>query len=321
MSGEIHEWPPPPEINQARDASKSTTEEVQSLLDRGAPLAIQRSTPWIRRGAPIGAMVLLAAAVIFWMMAPWPNQLKTGDFVTLDGQVTQVLGQSITFTGVGALHIEKSDDSGHQLRLLKGQATFVVDPNGTDRNLTVYAGETAVRVTGTVFGVAFKHEKARVWVERGRVEVTHDGTVYPLTTQEEWFPPEPIAALPNPIVAPAAIPEPSTRPASTKPSLKRTPRFADTAESKAAYQAIDHAYAIDSSGPGVFQQINAFLKNYPKSRHREAVLLYQIELSEPIESEEWRLKKVRAFLKAYPKSKHRRGLIALRDRLEVELNR
>ena len=321
MSGEVHEWPVPPEIEEAREVSASTDGEVQSLLDRGAPLATRaKPNPWIRRGAPIGAVVLMAAALLLWMFLPWQAALKSGDFVTLDGQVSQQLGESISFTGLGALHVETSEPAGHQLRLLQGAATFSVDPKGADRNLTVLAGDTAVRVTGTVFGVEYVQHEARVWVERGSVEVTHAQQTIQLKAGHEWRPPEPVVAAPE-APSDAAVVSVSEPAPPVTPKPKRAPRFIDSAESKAAFQSIDRAYAIDVTGPGVLNQIHSFLKQYPKSRHRETVLLYQIELSEPIESSEWRLRKVRAFLKAYPKSKHRRGLIALRDHLEMELTR
>ena len=101
MSGEVHEWPVPPEIETAREVSASTDGEVQALLDRGAPIdSRSRSNPWVRRGAPIGAIALLAAMVLLWLFLPWQTALQSGDFVTLDGQMSQRLGESISFTGM-----------------------------------------------------------------------------------------------------------------------------------------------------------------------------------------------------------------------------
>jgi len=335
MSGEIHNWPIPPEIDQARKVSHSTEEEVQALLDRGAPYKSNSLFQRLSWSVPLGGAVLLAAVFLLWFLTPSAPGVRSGDFVTLD-QGVQILGESIQFTGHGALHVESTGVDGHRLRLLEGKALFTVDPKGVDRNLIVYAGQSAVQVTGTVFGVSRNDDITRVWVERGSVAITHLDSVIQLTAGNSWSPP-PVQTVQTASTAAAveevhkeensatgteetmAVKPGQVQAKETATSNKSPRRFADTPASNKIFNTIEVEYALVGTTPDLYAQVNTFVRKYPRSRHHETVSLYQIEMSEGVESDAWRLQKINEFLRKHPKSKHRRGLKTLRAHLKTRI--
>ncbi|TVQ88736.1 MAG: hypothetical protein EA397_16195 [Deltaproteobacteria bacterium] len=181
-----------------RHDTASSDEEVEVLLRRlrrqpsGITALGWRAPAFVLAGflvaAPLGAWVLgasLAPDRLSHDSAPAVEQLSDG-WVLLDGLHRVALGPSIQLFGHASLDVSREGPSGAQVALASGVVTFEVDPRGSRRDLRVLAADVQVEVRGTVFTVARSDHRVGVRVERGSVEVTHQGVVHRVEAGGSW---------------------------------------------------------------------------------------------------------------------------------------
>lgn len=140
---------------------------------------------------------------------------------------------------------ERSDET--RIALERGAATFEVTRNPS-RTFIVEADGVEVRVVGTRFRVSRTNE-VEVSVERGAVDVVHEGEVTRLRAGDSWSPPEEVAVVELP---PIEV-EQSERPRRVRPSAdtlfdraRSTRRDGSAREAVRAYEAFLRAYPRDS---------------------------------------------------------------------------
>lgn len=141
-------------------------------------LAAHRRTTWLRRAAVASAGVMAAAAVWAWMAVPPAPRCASWDPVALEG----ALGAGVSSLGArglvglssdGAATIARREACLTEIALTSGRVAVRADDLGGGE-LSVRAGATTVRVTGTRFAVA-AGERVEVAVSEGTVEVRTDG--------------------------------------------------------------------------------------------------------------------------------------------------
>lgn len=137
-------------------------------------LAAHRRTTWLRRAAVASAGVMAAAAVWAWMAVPPAPRCAGWDPVALEDE----LGAGVTSLGArglvglssdGAAAIVRREACLTEIALTSGRVAVRADDLGGGE-LSVRAGATTVRVTGTRFAVA-AGERVEVAVSEGTVEV------------------------------------------------------------------------------------------------------------------------------------------------------
>jgi hypothetical protein len=218
----------------AQAVTEPAEPEVQRLLAR---LARQRvvSAPagspgwsWVVGPRTVAGVAMLAGGVALTLLAS--NAVVSSAVDTWEPGEVAVLtaatpvGPSI----VVAPHTEQPPklayrlpqaDGATRLDLESGIARFVVDPNGTRRDLRVIAGDVEVRVKGTIFTVLRDGPTVEVQVERGRVEVVGSHGATTLVAGGFWT---------NAIVAsvsPEAFPAPEPASAADPETVAELPSY------------------------------------------------------------------------------------------------
>lgn len=141
---------------------------------------------------------------------------------------------------------ERSDET--RIALERGAATFEVTRNPS-RTFIVEADGVEVRVVGTRFRVSRADDDVEVMVERGAVDVVHDGEVTRLRAGDRWTPPDEVAVVELP---PIEV-EQSERRRRARPSAdtlfdraRSSRRDGSPRDAVRAYEAFLRAYPRDS---------------------------------------------------------------------------
>jgi hypothetical protein len=165
-----------PDITWAR-----VERNLWSALDEGAVAAPTPppGTPrrWTRYALGAG-LALAAAAALFFL---WPGGgFRSHDLpsrvATAEAPTTVSFGDAeITVASQSTMVLAGTPNSGVDIVLEKGSATFAVAPRQGRPPFIVHAGVVDIRVVGTRFTVARSGDAARVDVTHGEVEVVAHG--------------------------------------------------------------------------------------------------------------------------------------------------
>ena len=303
-------------VTIARMATSPLDDELAMMV---RPLQLRRTpAPWSAPRWLVFTTAVALAAVALWVAWPAPphTDLQLHQVVRLAGE-PHTLGPDIDFVGVGEVLVEAAGPEGNAVRVVRGAVHFEVDPQGRQRDLRVFAGDTVVEVKGTIFDVYFIDGHAAVDVTRGRVAVSGPWTGV-LNAGQSWTEdrPDRIVAfeVPIPQVEDAIRPDPTVE------------RIADTDVPRAAVdQAPDvaaaYAHLLDEmENPDVFDrdlmgQIERFISAYPESPLVEDAQVLALEVEARI-SPVWQVvPAIDVFLSAHPNSPRRLSMLELRATL------
>jgi hypothetical protein len=305
---------PTDDLRLLASVSEQSDEALELLIQRlRHPKTAVRHSPliWLAPAAFAVATVLII------------TQFGLGDTQTMYGEIpvalnepasmsqlqTLDLGPSIRVSGLGELTVEQADERGTQVRLHRGSARFDIDPSGAHRALTVFAADTAIRVTGTQFVVHRLYDSVHIDVLRGSVEIERDGALSVLTAGDSWTHRGVVAALTVvPKVRPGIATIASVPPPERFPSLSPVDGVAQTPPSAPVHMT------VPVQGTGVAELPEQPVA--PTSGESFAQILDALDGSEPPASI---ARALDAFLRQHPTSSMAPEAAALRLEVAAEL--
>jgi hypothetical protein len=303
----IDPGPDPDLVAIVRDATSPLSDELAVMARR--PIEIARRSP--RRRLWLAPAVLVVAVAMVWWFAPRPapapyTDLPVGEATGLAGGI-HALGPDIALRGIGDVLVEAAGPDGTVVRVVRGAAHFEVDPEGTQRDLRVLAGDTVVEVRGTIFDVYFLDGRAAVDVTRGEVRVSGTWTGS-LTAGQSWTservervvrvegPPRPV---PDPVVVRRVAEE-----AAAEPDL--------VSEYLALFEQMDDP---DVFARDLVRQIDDFISAYPDSAFVQDATALRLEVDARIRPVWQMVPDIDAFLEDNPGAPRRMSLLELRATL------
>ncbi len=153
-----------------RSAQKASTANVVSLPARAATIGKPRKTRWLATAAALAAACLLIVAF------PMLHRAVVADHSTGVAELREVILPDGSFASLDASSAIAVDYEGtdRRITLLAGEAFFQVTRDA-QRPFSVAAGNVSVVVTGTAFSVRKTASTVDVAVQSGIVEVLQEG--------------------------------------------------------------------------------------------------------------------------------------------------
>jgi hypothetical protein len=249
---------------------QTRTSLLASLQARRRPANIgSHGVAWWRLSAGAAGVALAVAVIVGWRLSPRTTSMTSAVLRTFHASVQPRPGA--TLNRMGTL----TDDI---VRLREGGARFDVSPLAQDQRFRVIAGDGEVEVRGTSFDVEVRGDRlAAVRVHHGRVEVRVSGRpMVVLGAREDWNIGE--SAAPSDTAAPSAAETAFI----TGWSAFRAGRLSQAVASfdQVLRSAPDSAMAEDaeywrtvalarSESPAAREELQAFLRKYPRSAHAD----------------------------------------------------
>ena len=309
-----------PELLQiARQATIPIESELRALRRPASPGRVHGLS-----GPGIVLVAVMAGLMLWFAMKPGGQpavaELPLMHSVRLAGEA-QHLGPDIDLRGIGEVTLSAAGPDGYVLRLERGAVHFEVDPEGTQRNLRVLAGETVVSVQGTVFDVYFIDGRAAVDVTRGRVRVESDGWAGSLGAGQRWTAEQPVQFVRVPgetteIVRHVLIDSPETAGSDSRVVQARS---SDDLDLVAAFtRLLDRADDPTVPDRTLLGEIEAFTTAHPSSIFEVDAAALQLEVEGRIRPVWQIVPEIDAFLQAHPGTPRRLSLLELRATLHRE---
>jgi hypothetical protein len=187
-----------PPVDPMNDVSWARVERgLWARLDgtNTTQVAAPRSKRWLWIALPSVAVAgAIAATFAFVVDTPAPEAPIAVTPVPDESPTRVVSGSAPSTVTLGEAHITLEAESAVVVSprdttttavLERGTAKFAIAPRA-GKQFVVVAGDTVVRVVGTVFTVARSEEHAVVEVERGLVDVTFQGTTMKVGAGQTW---------------------------------------------------------------------------------------------------------------------------------------
>lgn len=183
LESDFQRWLEQSDSHRKAYASVQSTWAQLGELPTQAPAAAETAGnvvplpgPKPRRIKWFAAAAALAAACVLFVAFPVLQRYLMADYTTGVAELREVVlpdGSVVDLDAGSAIAVDYRD-AGRRVTLLSGQAFFRVTRD-TQRPFTVLAGDVAVVVTGTSFGVAKTATNVDVAVQSGSVEVSRNG--------------------------------------------------------------------------------------------------------------------------------------------------